>query len=190
MDDTLITSDTATKAVLRLEVEEGPQYRVGEFQIRGNRRFSSDELRTFYPFSSDPDDPAPVFDRGAWEAAQSRLSQLYSNNGYIYSRVVPEATRRTLPDGSRVVDLSWSIVEGRVATINRVDIVGNDVTHERVIREAIVMFPGQVFNSDALVRSYQNIANIGFFEQPMPEPSVEPVPCPAGTAQQDCPELK
>jgi outer membrane protein insertion porin family len=52
-------------------------------------------------------------------------------------------------------------------------IVGNDVTHERVIREAIVLFPGQVFNRDALVRSYQNISNIGFFQQPLAPPNVE-----------------
>jgi outer membrane protein insertion porin family len=64
--------------------------------------------------------------------------------------------------------------EGQPATINKVEIAGNDVTHERVIRDAIVVLPGDVFRQDALIRSYQNIANLGFFEQPIPFPDTRP----------------
>jgi len=39
-----------------------------------------------------------------------------------------------------------------------------------VIREAIVILPGSVFAQDAILRSYQNIGNLGFFQQPMPFP--------------------
>ena len=52
------------------------------------------------------------------------------------------------PDGKPVVDLRWNIREGSPATINKVEIVGNDVTHERVIREAIVMLPGDLFSRE------------------------------------------
>ena len=54
-----------------------------------------------------------------------------------------------------MIDLRWTIREGSPATINKVEIVGNDVTHERVIREAIVMLPGDLFSRDRLIRSYQ-----------------------------------
>src|SRR5690606_26498234 len=73
------------------------------------------------------------------------------------------------------IDLKWVIREGEPATINKINIVGNDVTHERVIREAIVLVPGELFNRDRLIRSYQNISNLGFFQQPMPFPDVQPV---------------
>src|SRR5256885_15634006 len=36
---------------------------------------------------------------------------------------------------------------------NKIEISGNDVTHERVIREAIILLPGDVFRQDALIRS-------------------------------------
>jgi outer membrane protein insertion porin family len=90
--------------------------------------------------------------------------------------VVPEETRRTLPDGTPLIDLQWTIREGSPATINKIEIVGNDVTHERVIRDAIVILPGELFNRDRLIRSYQNIANLGFFQQPMAAPDVRPTP--------------
>ena len=168
--DTLIADSAAGKATLQLTVDEGPAYQVGTFEIRGNRRYSTDELMVFYPFAGSAGGP---FNRTAWESATGRLGDLYANSGYIYAQVVPQETRRTLPDGSQAVDLAWNIQEGRVATINKIMIVGNDVTHERVIREAIVLFPGQVFNRDALIRSYQNISNIGFFQQPLAPPNVE-----------------
>ncbi|MDQ2669190.1 MAG: outer membrane protein assembly factor BamA [Gemmatimonadota bacterium] len=172
--DTLVSDTTAGKAVLQLEVAEGPVYRVGDFEIRGNQRFSTDELMQIYPFGQAAGTAPPVFDRSAWDAAVERLQTLYTNNGYIYMQVEPTEQRRTLPDGTPVLDLAWELREGQPATINKINIVGNDVTHERVIREAIVMLPGEVFSRDKLIRSYQNVANLNFFEQPMPAPDVQP----------------
>lgn len=171
--DSLVTDTSASKGVLQIKVDEGSVYHVGKFEVRGNRRYSETELRRYFTLPEGEEHPA--FNQGAWQAATSRVSDLYANTGYIYAQVVPEESRRTLPDGSQVVDLAWNIQEGQLATINKINVVGNDVTHERVIREAIVMLPGQVFSRDALIRSYQNIGNLGFFKQPMPEPQVEPV---------------
>src|SRR4029453_5466422 len=67
-----------------------------------------------------------------------------------------------------------TIREGAPATINKIEIVGNDITHERVIREAIVLLPGDLFNRELLIRSYQNVSNLGFFQQPLPAPDVRP----------------
>src|SRR5439155_222512 len=99
---------------------------------------------------------------------------LYYNNGYIYMQPRAEVIRRTGADGKPVVDLRWSINEGQPAIVNKIEISGNDVTHERVIRDAIILLPGDVFRQDALIRSYQNISNLGFFQQPLPFPDTRP----------------
>ena len=72
------------------------------------------------------------------------------------------------------VNLTWAITEQRPAIINRIEIAGNETTHERVIREAIVILPGDVFAQDRVLRSYQNISNLGFFNQPLPFPDTRP----------------
>jgi outer membrane protein insertion porin family len=177
--DSLVSDSSGGKAVLRLKVDEGPVYRVGTFDIQGNRRFSSEELRALYPFGPVGPNGAPVrgsrpFSRSDWSEATDKVQKLYANNGYIYAQVQPEEVRRTGAGGTPVVDLRWNIREGSPATINKVEIVGNDVTHERVIREAIVMLPGDLFSQDRLIRSYQNVANLGFFQQPLAPPDVRP----------------
>ena len=177
--DTVLADPETGKAALSLTVEEGPIYFVGTMDLVGNRRYSADEIGAFYPFggatavqSGKPLGTQP-FNRAAWEAATNRLKDLYLNTGYIYSRVTPEESRRIGDDGIPVIDLRWRIEEGAPATVNRIIILGNDVTHESVIRAAIVLLPGAVFNRELLIRSYQNISNLGFF-QPIPPPDVAP----------------
>jgi outer membrane protein insertion porin family len=177
--DSLVADSAGGKAVLHLTVEEGQPYHVGTFDIEGNRRFSNEELQTYYPFapigpSGTPLGPPRPFSQSDWDAATEKVQTLYANNGYIYAQVEPSEARRTGADGKPVIDLRWTIHEGSPANVNKIEIVGNDVTHERVIREAIVMLPGDLFSRDRLIRSYQNISNLGFFQQPLPSPDVKP----------------
>jgi outer membrane protein insertion porin family len=177
--DSLVADSAGGKAVLHLTVEEGQPYEVGVFDIEGARRFSNEELQGYYPFGPVGPNGLPAggtrpFNRSEWDAATEKITNLYANNGYIYAQIEPSETRRTGPGGHPVVDLKWVIREGSPATINKIEIVGNDVTHERVIREAIVMLPGDLFSRDRLIRSYQNVSNLGFFQQPLPSPDVKP----------------
>jgi outer membrane protein insertion porin family len=183
LGDTLLVDETSGKATLVLRLSEGDPYKVGTFEIVGSRRFSSEELQPFYPFGQAErtglfgiggKHTNIYFDQKKWDDATRKLQSLYYNNGYIYVQVRPDVLRRTGPDGQPVVDLRWVITEGQPAIVNRVEIRGNDVTHERVIREAIVIIPGDVFRQDALLASYQRISNLGFFNQPLPFPDTKP----------------
>jgi len=183
VSDTLVPDRGTGKAVLSLTVEEGETYNVGTIAISGNRRFSAAEVARYFPFGgvealgsperAPPEADVP-FDRSAWDEATENLRTLYANNGYIYAQVTPIETRRETPTGPKL-DLRWNIQEGSPATINKIIIVGNDVTHEGVIRSAITMVPGQLFSRDALINSYRSIENLGFFQTPSPPPDVQPI---------------
>jgi outer membrane protein insertion porin family len=173
MRDSVAVDSTNGKAVLHIDVEEGVKYQVGGFQIIGNRRFSTEDLMRFYPFGADGGEGRD-FNQTEWQAATDHVVSLYGNNGYIYAQVEPGETRRTGPNGESLIDLRWTIREGSPATVNKINIIGNDVTHERVIREAILLLPGELFSRDRLIRSYQNVSNLGFFQQPMAPPDVQP----------------
>ncbi len=180
--DTLIVAEGTGKATLRLDVEEGPQYRVGTFEIVGNRHFPTEQLQAYYPFADTTSGgflglgggSGPViFDRKEWDDATQNVRNLYYNEGYIYADVRPVLTRRTGGNGQPAMDLRWQIGEGTPAIVNKVVIKGNTVTHEDVIRRAILVIPGDVFRQQALIQSYQTISNLGFFEQPLPPPNYE-----------------
>jgi outer membrane protein insertion porin family len=183
--DTLIVNSATGKGSLHLEVSEGDPYEVGSFEIVGNRRFSTDQLQQFYPFGAGVrsggflglggGSSSRYFDQARWDQATTQVQTLYGNNGYLYANVRPVLTRRTDSTGTKRVNLRWQITEGEPATINRIEIRGNTVTHENVIRRATFpLVPGDVFRQDALIQAYQNVSNLGFFQQPLAIPDIQP----------------
>ncbi len=187
--DSLIVDRELGKALIDITVDEGPQYLVGDFEITGNRRFPTTELERFYPFDGDgptlsqrvtslirrDDTPENVFDQSRWDEAVQSVRSAYATEGYIWSNLQPVIVRDSLADGTPAVHLRWDIAEGAPAIVNRVDIAGNDYTVEACIRDQIFVVPGDVYNQNALIQSYQNIANLGFFETPLPPPDTKPV---------------
>jgi len=184
--DTLLVDHGNGKATLVLTVDEGRPYQVGSVKVQGNHRFSTEEVLDLNPFRAQTTGlrcllkscGGPVwFDQQRWDDATTKLRTRYSNQGYIYADIEPAIERIEPADstGLPTVNLTWNIVEGRPALVNRIDIVGNDVTHERVIREALIILPGDVFAQDRVIKSYQNISNLGFFQQPLPFPDTRPV---------------
>jgi outer membrane protein insertion porin family len=185
--DTVVIDRERGKALVELTVREGPQYKVGRFETADNRRFTDEELRRFYPFTGEGPTltervtglvrgrfhapPKDVFDRARWDAATERVQTAYRNEGYIYARVNPVLERtKAGSDSQPSVNLRWQVEERTPAIVNRIDIAGNDYTTEECIRRQLVLLPGDVFNQDRLLRSWQNIGNLGFFETPLPFP--------------------
>ena len=187
-EDTLIVDPERGKAEIRLQVSEGPQYRIGSFEVVGNRQFTTEELSQFYPFGDRVTPltervtslirrdriPRGVFDESRWEEATSNVQTAYYNEGYISVSIRPVVERVMGPDSVPTANLRWEIREGPVSVVNRIDIKGNDYTTEMCIRDQLIIYPASVFNRERLVQSYQRIANLGFFETPLPNPDVVP----------------
>lgn len=189
--DTLVVDPESGKARLEIQVEEGPQYRLADFDVEGNRQFPTEELEEYYLAERggllsrlglrgregiEEDD---VFDQSAFEEAMARVRDRYHNSGYIYASIQPRIERIPADDnesGHPRVNAGWIIDEQQQAFVNRVDIEGNDYTHDRVIRERIELLPGDVFSQQRLLRSYQSVQGLGFFETPLPEPDIQPDP--------------
>ena len=188
--DTLIVDRARGKALVDINVSEGPQYRVGEFEVVGAKVFSSDQIGLFYPFGEHTksltetvkgvfhrnDNGAEIFDKSKWDDATQKVQEAYANEGYIYAQVRPVIERvKVGKDSVPTVNLRWEIDERTPAIINRVDIMGNDITAENCVRDQLLgLLPGDVFNRARLIQSYQSIANLGFFETPLPAPETRP----------------
>ncbi|HEX7978016.1 MAG TPA: outer membrane protein assembly factor BamA [Gemmatimonadaceae bacterium] len=189
--DSIIVDPARGKANIDLKVAEGPRYKIGTFEVTGARHFSSEDIARFYPFGDQPttltgavksvirvgrgNEEKGYFDQTAWDDATRRVGEAYANEGYIYANVRPVVERKKVgADSVPTVNLRWEIDEKTPAIVNRVEILGNDITAESCIRNQIFVVPGDVFRRDALLRSYQGIGNLGFFETPLPAPDTKP----------------
>lgn len=190
LGDTLIVDQQSGKARLVIRLDEGPQYRLGDFTVRGNRAFPADQLKSYFEAGrggllgglgisiggSSGAVRDSVFDEVAFNDATAEVERLYSNEGYLY-RSVQQIIDRVPPTDSTppVVNVGWDILEGEPAYIRRVNITGNTYTHEDVIRGQLNTLPGDVYSEDRLLQSYRRISSLGFFETPVPLPKIDQV---------------
>src|SRR5262245_48742763 len=95
VNDTLIIDRDLGKALVRLTVNEGPQYKIGDFEVNGAKVFSNDDIARMYPFGGDKskgvgeavkgligrgsEEPQGVFDQAAWDEATSKVQEAYEN---------------------------------------------------------------------------------------------------------------
>lgn len=184
--DSLIIDEQTGKTRIEIEVIEGDQYLINDLTISGNSQFATADLDGYFRtrsgglFSrfgignSDAEDENKIFNRTSFLDAVGQISTAYNNEGYLFSRVVPQVVPRPRTEGAPPkVDLLVQIEEGPQAYIARVDIEGNEYTHERVIREKIFLLPGDVYSLDRVIQSYQSIGSLGYFEMPLPEPNID-----------------
>jgi len=186
LSDTLIVDPQTGKTRIELQVEEGQRYRLGSFSVEGNRHFSTEDLEGYFQageggllrslgIGGGDANEGEYFNAQAFEDAMMQVQQAYSNDGYLYARVEPWMEENPAEEGEAPsVDVGWRIVEGNPAYVHRVNIEGNDFTHERVIREKIFILPGDVYSMQRLISSWQSIGSLGFFETPLPEPEIVP----------------
>lgn len=187
--DSLVVDPETGKGRLLIQVDEGRQYRLAEFDVRGASRFATDDLRRYFEERRSGGlfggliggarergtQPGEIFDAVAFQDATGDVHRLYTNQGYLYVQVQPVIERvPASADEQATVRVAWEIEEGQPASVRRVSIVGNTFTHESVIRNQIMMLPGDVYSEELLIASYRRISALGFFETPMPMPRIEP----------------
>ena len=61
--------------------------------------------------------------------------------------------------------MTYTVDEGGRSFVERVNIVGNTRTKDKVIRREILIVPGDVFNTVRVDRSKQRLENLGYFSK-------------------------
>jgi outer membrane protein insertion porin family len=187
--DTLVVDPESGKARLLVEVQEGPQYRLGEFNVQGNSRFPTEALTAMFttqrrsvlglPFvgGTREREAGEVFDQPALNKVATDVAQLYRNEGYLFAQVIPSVERvPAMAGGPPRVNVTLAVSEQQPFYIRNISFRGNTSTHENVIRERLWIVPGDVYNEQRVIQSYQAIGGLGFFEVPMPTPDIDPDP--------------
>jgi outer membrane protein insertion porin family len=188
LSDTLVVDPQTGKARLVVDVSEGPRYRLGDFTIQGASHFPHETLERIFleqhrsvlglPVGGTTTRATgEVFDRGALDAAAQEIQQQYRNEGYLYAQVEPVVERVPAQNGGEpTVNATIAVSERQPFYIRHIVFEGNTTTHEQVLRDRMWIVPGDVYDEQRLLQSYQAISGLGFFETPMPVPDIRPNP--------------
>ena len=186
LGDTLVVDSLTGKGRIEIEVNEGPQYGIRSFEIEGNTRFPSSQLAEFFPdvvegllggarTAEALNEIRPPFDSSAFDEATQKIADLYRDAGYLSVNIIPEVNR-VPPDAegeAPTVEMRLVIQEGQPAYIRSVQIVGNDYTHDSVIRKVLLTLPGDIYSQQLLIQSIRNLQTLGFFETLPPDEAIQ-----------------
>lgn len=152
-----------------LKIEEGEKYYVRNITWVGNTIIPSFELDHMLGVKK-----GDVYNQNQINKRLSEdedaVGNYYWNNGYVFSRIEPVEVN-IVGDS---IDLEMRITEGPQAHISSVKIFGNDRLYEEVVRRELKTKPGDLFSKDALMRSYREVASMGFFDETQINPDVKP----------------
>lgn len=139
-------------------LEEGERYKFGKIEIATQlKNLSAEELRPYLAMTE-----GDWYNADLVEKSINQITDAVGNRGFAFVDVRP---RPTLDRENHVVDLVFDVDEGPRVYVERIDIVGNLRTLDKVIRREFRLVEGDAFNTSRLRRSQQRIRNLGFFKK-------------------------
>jgi outer membrane protein insertion porin family len=142
--------------VITVVINEGPQYHVGKLAISGQVVASADKIRALLKMKE-----GSVYSPKQLRDDAKTLADSYGSGGYVDLVVLPEGT----PAGPALIDVHYKIEEGARSFVQRVNIIGNTRTKDKVIRREVLVAPGDVFNTVRVETTKKRLENIGYFSK-------------------------
>ena len=170
VEDSISQYDDRTVDVY-MRIEEGQKYYLRNITWVGNTLYTAEQLALYLQMKKGDVYNQKLLDQRL-NTDDDAVGNLYYNNGYLFYHLDPVEVN-IVGDS---VDLEMRISEGRQATINKIMISGNNRLYENVVRRELFIRPGQLFNREALMRSYREIAQMGHFDPEQINPNIQPRP--------------
>jgi outer membrane protein insertion porin family len=178
------TEDKKTRWIeLRIPINEGERYKVGNFDVAGNTVVKTDYLKPLFKQTA-----GEYYAEKKIRKGLEKAREVYGSIGYwefsgypdLKPRDDPNPNQPEAPDalkapepdhhngtgdkGPPVVDVTMQMKEGQQFFINRITFVGNTTTHDNVIRREIRLLENGVFNTEALKFSVKRLNQLGYFK--------------------------
>ena len=144
--------------IITYVVEEGKRYKFGDVKVESQLRdFDSDKLSAQLPMH-----------KGEWYNAKQvedtidKLNEAAGAFGYAFADARPDYNRdaKTLTMG-----VTFQVAEQPRVYVERIDVNGNTLTQDKVVRREFRLAEGDAFNSLQVKRSSNRIKSLGYFQE-------------------------
>ncbi|QWC57718.1 outer membrane protein assembly factor BamA [Erythrobacter sp. 3-20A1M] len=143
--------------IITYVVEEGERYKFGDVKVESQiRDFDSEGLTK-----------SLTINKGDWynaktiDDAEEGLTELAGTFGYAFADVRSQVRRN--PE-TKTMDITLVISEAPRVYVERVDVNGNTLTQDKVVRREMRLVEGDAFNTLQVKRSSNRIASLRYFQ--------------------------
>ena len=144
--------------IITYVVEEGERYRFGDVEVESQiRDFDGDALAARLPMKT-----GDFYNAKSVEDTVEQLSDLAGSFGYAFADVQPEFRR---DKDNLQMNINFVLRQAPRVYVERVDVNGNTLTQDKVIRREFRISEGDAFNSLGVQRTTARIASLGYFQE-------------------------
>lgn len=137
-------------------IEEGKQYRIRNIKVGGDILTTPEELLALLKTEE-----GTIYNQMIVDQDLETLTVLYGNEGYAFANIRPVPD---IYDEEETVDLTFYIERGKRIKIEKININGNTVTRDKVIRRELKIKENDIYNEEKVRLSKTKLMQLGYFE--------------------------
>ena len=165
---------------LQFDVEEGNRYYFGDIAFLGNAAYTDYQLSSVLGIKKGDAYNGVLLKKRIADDTKpdgQDISNLYQNSGYLFSNI--NAVEVSAAEDT--INFEIRITEGKIASFNKITVVGNEKTNDHVIYRELRTKPGELYSKDKVVRTVRELGQLGFFDAEQISPDFKNVDPNAGT---------
>ncbi len=144
--------------IITYVVEEGDRYKFGPVKVESQLRdFKSGDLTTRLPMKE-----GDWYNAKKVEDTVDSLSEAAGSMGYAFADVRPNFQRNK---ENLTMSVDFTLAEAPRVYVEKVNINGNTLTQDKVIRREFRIAEGDAFNSLKIKRTTNRIKSLGYFQE-------------------------
>ena len=141
---------------LIVPIVEGRKYRVGRLAVKGYKVTSEEKIRALLKMKE-----GDVYSPKVIREDAKRIADAYGAGGYVDLVVSPQG----VPSGDGKIDVNYTIEEGGRSFVQRINVIGNTRTKDKVIRREVLIAPGDIYSTTRVETSKKRLDNLGYFSR-------------------------
>jgi outer membrane protein insertion porin family len=145
------------KTRIEIDIVEGQLYRFGNIDFRGDILTTKEDLFKVIKIKRND-----TYSNTAIQENISDLTMKFANDGYAYVEITPETS---LDPKNLLVHLTFDIEKKKRVSFEKIQIVGNTKTREKVIRRELQIAEGEIYNANGLNKSRDRLRRTGYFKE-------------------------
>ena len=144
--------------IITYVVEEGERYKFGDVNLESSLRdFKPETMKAMLPMKT-----GDWYNAKQVEDTVESLSETAGLFGYAFADINPEFHRN--PE-TRTMDITFNVGESPRTYVERIDVNGNTLTQDKVVRREFRLNEGDAFNSFAVKRTEGRLNSLGYFQE-------------------------
>ena len=145
------------KIRIEIEITEGSQYHLGDIDFKGDLITTKEALFKVLKLKR-----GAVYSNSAIRKDVNAITEKFANQGFAYVEINPETS---VDNKNLLVQLTFDIEKKKRVFFEKIQVVGNTKTRDKVIRRELQVAEGELYSAADMNKSRDRLKRTGYFKE-------------------------